>query len=330
MKILTLLLILYAAGRTASLDNSNINDPIVEDNSDVLWKVLYTKLNIILNVTGVLGENIANLQERQLEQEQRTRTLWETMNADVKKYMDDSFAELRKKQAEHENKLSDIVQKLDEYHMESTKRFDDLTDRQNNQEDLILAINNQTQSQSWTTILQRLDGSVDFYRDWNDYKKGFGNPPNGEFFIGLDKLHELTSESPQELLVVLREWTGEMVHAHYDLFKIAGENEKYAITSIGNYNGDAGDSMEYHLGMPFSTYDQDNDISTRNCATYFRGAWWFKSCYASHLNGPYRLEAAAEQAGVSWDKWKKDYSFQYAVMKIRPKTFWKKLEEPEL
>uniref|UniRef100_A0A1I8NTD0 Fibrinogen C-terminal domain-containing protein n=1 Tax=Stomoxys calcitrans TaxID=35570 RepID=A0A1I8NTD0_STOCA len=282
-----------------------------------------------MHATGKLGQSISDLQKRQQDQEQRTKDFLESMNADVKKYMDDNFAELQKTQAEQESKLLDIAQKLDDYHMESNQRFDDLTYRQNNQEDLILAINNQTQSQSWTTILQRLDGSVDFYRDWDQYKVGFGNPPNGEFFIGLDKLHELTSESPQELMVVMREWSGEMVHAHYDLFKIAGENEKYAITSLGNYNGDAEDALDYHLGMAFSTYDQDNDLSTRNCAEYFKGAWWFRSCYASHLNGPYRLEAAAQQAGVSWDKWKKDYSFQYAVMQIRPKTFWKPIQVTE-
>lgn len=42
----------------------------------------------------------------------------------------------------------------------------------------------------------------------------------------------------------------------------------------------------------------------------------------SHLNGPYRQENFADQAGVSWDKYKVDYSFKYAEMKLRPKLFW--------
>ena len=39
---------------------------------------------------------------------------------------------------------------------------------------------------------RRLDVSVNFLRDWNSYKRGFGNQLT-EFWLGNDNLHFLTS-----------------------------------------------------------------------------------------------------------------------------------------
>ena len=43
----------------------------------------------------------------------------------------------------------------------------------------------------WTIFQLRIDGSIDFFRDWEHYKKGFGNLQN-EFWLGNENIFALT------------------------------------------------------------------------------------------------------------------------------------------
>ena len=87
----------------------------------------------------------------------------------------------------------------------------------------------------WTVFQKRMDGSVDFYRVWADYKRGFGNL-NGEFWLGLDKIHRLTSSEKCKLRVDLKDFTSNTVYAEYDSFGVGSEGTKYQL-SVGSYSG---------------------------------------------------------------------------------------------
>ena len=87
----------------------------------------------------------------------------------------------------------------------------------------------------WTVFQKRLDGSVDFYRGWNDYKLGFGNL-NGEFWLGLDKIYRLTKSERYKLRVDLEDTAGKTAFAEYDMFAVTSERTKYRI-GIGTYSG---------------------------------------------------------------------------------------------
>ena len=46
----------------------------------------------------------------------------------------------------------------------------------------------------WTVIQRRYDCSTDFYRNWNDYKYGFGEL-HREFWLGNDIIYLLTLQA---------------------------------------------------------------------------------------------------------------------------------------
>ncbi|XP_034489489.1 microfibril-associated glycoprotein 4-like isoform X2 [Drosophila innubila] len=122
-----------------------------------------------------------------------------------------------------------------------------------------------------------MDGSVNFSRTWTEYKNGFGDL-NGEFFMGLDKIHAITAERRQELLVLFEDFEGNKTFEKYDEFAIGNESQQYELHTLGKASGTAGDSLSYHRGRKFSTFDRDNDgLSDTNCAQLFTGAWWYRS-----------------------------------------------------
>ena len=86
----------------------------------------------------------------------------------------------------------------------------------------------------WTVFQKRQDGSVDFFRGWNDYKRGFGNL-NGEFWLGLDKIHRLTVSSGYKLRVDLEYIHGKTSFAEYNSFLVKSERAKYQL-SVGDYS----------------------------------------------------------------------------------------------
>ena len=85
--------------------------------------------------------------------------------------------------------------------------------------------------------------------------------------------------------------------------------------------GTAGDSLARHRNMSFSTKDEDNDQNPgRSCAITFEGAWWYRACHRSNLNGRYLNGNHFSFAnGVNWYNWKGHYySAKRAEMKTKP------------
>ena len=164
----------------------------------------------------------------------------------------------------------------------------------------------ETDGGGWTVFQRRMDGSVDFYRYWTDYQQGFGNL-SGEFWLGLDKIHHLTSTA-SELRVDMRDFEGNSAYAQYTSFSVGDSASKYILT-VSGYSGTAGDSLAYQNRQKFSTRDQDSDAWGDSCAQTFKGGWWYNVCHTSNLNGLYHGGSHSSFAdGVNWYTWKGYYS----------------------
>ncbi|XP_011708952.1 fibrinogen beta chain [Macaca nemestrina] len=213
-----------------------------------------------------------------------------------------------------------------------------------------------TENGGWTVIQNRQDGSVDFGRKWNPYKQGFGNIATntdgknycglpGEYWLGNDKISQLTRMGPTELLIEMEDWKGDKVKAHYGGFTVQNEANKYQI-SVNKYRGTAGNAlmdgasqltgenrtMTIHNGMFFSTYDRDNDgwltaDPRKQCSKEDGGGWWYNRCHAANPNGRYYwggkytwdMAKHGTDDGVVWMNWKGSwYSMKKMSMKIRP------------
>jgi len=143
----------------------------------------------------------------------------------------------------------------------------------------------------WIMFHQHLGYSFNWNLTWAYYKTGFGSI-DSDFWLGLEKLHLLTSSQPYRLRVELQKWSTNLWYsAEYWSFKIGHELDKYGL-EVAGYSGDGGDALQYegewaddggfgwyiHNGMNFTTYDSDNDAWWGNCATDRGGGWWYNSC----------------------------------------------------
>lgn len=180
--------------------------------------------------------------------------------------------------------------------------------------------------EAWTVFQRRQDGSVDFYRDWQNYEDGFGDL-TGEFWLGNNKLQRLTAAFNTSLYIELEDWNKNKVYAKYGLFRIADRKSNYKLT-VGSYSGNAGDSLLRadsmlwnHNGMNFTTKDRDNDKHKGiNCAQYEKGAWWYNACAVSNLNGQYLGKGRSEWNGVWWYSFRETHSLKFTKMILKARN----------
>ena len=159
-----------------------------------------------------------------------------------------------------------------------------------------------------------------FQSQVEDYATGFGDL-NGEFWLGLSKIHRLTKAATKEetnmtLWVDFQKFGGVVENATYDAFQVLGPSTGYRVSFAENFESDS-QSLGFdqnNNNMKFSTYEVDNDLdSSASCGKIHQAGWWYSNCHSSYFNGRYpngwQLSAGKED--------EKYDCFEFSEMKIR-------------
>ena len=141
----------------------------------------------------------------------------------------------------------------------------------------------------WSMIQRRIDGSVSFSRDWNNYKLGFGQLQN-EFWLGNENIFTLSYQGlyprGNELRIDMKNAKGVMKYVKYSKFQVGNAGTNYMI-HVDDHSGSASNELAYNNGMRFSTFDIDLDLHGLHCGKEFNSCWWFKGCFTANLNGKF-------------------------------------------
>ncbi|KAK5919081.1 hypothetical protein CgunFtcFv8_023006 [Champsocephalus gunnari] len=172
-----------------------------------------------------------------------------------------------------------------------------------------------------TVIQRRNDGSVNFDQIWEKYENGFGDF-QGEFWLGLRKIHSLAAQGNSVLHIELEDWKQDRRIIEYR-FNLNGPESNYTI-HLTHLSGEVPDPMSNHSGMMFSTKDRDNDnLQGFNCAQDYTGGWWYNACGDTNLNGRYfhmRPKGRSDRKrGIQWrlDR-KASYSLKFTQISLYP------------
>ena len=126
-----------------------------------------------------------------------------------------------------------------------------------------------------TLVMTHQAGNHHFEATWDEFKAGFNDEQNGEYYIGNDALSHMIQSGSFTLRIDM--WTTDdtYISAEYSNVAMAAESEDFALT-FGAYDrgtATAGGLVTYLSGSPFSTQDVDNGAS--NCTLEYPSAWWY-------------------------------------------------------
>ena len=155
-----------------------------------------------------------------------------------------------------------------------------------------------------TIIQSRVNAQIDFYRNWTDYRDGFGSMPS-DFWIGLEKIYQITRNRSFELRFYMSLQNRTYYQQRYYDFHLSNEQDGYEFSYSSSAFGGGGrlyDSLLSVNGSKFSTRDVDNDNwENGSCAQRFQSGFWFNACADANPNGRLLQPSDGKRTNVDYE-----------------------------
>ncbi|KAG8190550.1 hypothetical protein JTE90_004124 [Oedothorax gibbosus] len=186
----------------------------------------------------------------------------------------------------------------------------------------------ETDGGGWTVIQRRGDygnGPNYFVKNWNSYKKGFGNLRK-EFWLGNDNIFAISNQDSYSVRFDLKTVKGDSGFALWDTFFIDEEDRNYRL-HLEEYSGTATAAINNHHLTEFYTLDRPNFPSHRKAGDkQHKGGWWNNGFPSSNLNGLNKQgkDTSGDMDGIVWfgfGEWGFTESLGHTEIKVRPKRF---------
>ena len=189
---------------------------------------------------------------------------------------------------------------------------------------LQVSCDQETDGGGWIIYQRRLDGSVNFTRNWDDYKSGFGIVGNDktEMWLGNENVYQLLQaygSTECELWYEAHSFDGDVCSAKCYHFQMSDEAKGYKLnwTTVDESVKDLSYDLNYERNTRFTTFDK---ISGRSrCVDEKKGGWWYRSCGYIFFNGVYIPTKQRNMNSIYWERCKDQSTLQKSCMMFRPK-----------
>ena len=188
---------------------------------------------------------------------------------------------------------------------------------------LQVSCDQETGGGGWIMYMRRLNGTVDFSRNWDDYKRGFGQNGDNmtELWLGNENVYQVLQSygtTECELRIEMDAWDETERWLVASNVRMNNETSKYTL-NWDNVTGpypEIYSNWNYHKLLEFRTNDSENPHCVGSVDQY-TGGWWYE-CSSLFLTGKYVNQEVKTYKSISVVDSKHGYPLKRARLMLRP------------